>query len=85
MPKTPLQIRLFIKPFCPWCHEAKDWLDEHGFAYEELDVTSDRAARDEMFQLTHQSKAPSMEVDGHVLADFGADELQVFMKHHGYL
>jgi glutaredoxin len=40
----PQKIRLFVKPFCGWCHEAKDWLDERGIDYEELDVISDRAA-----------------------------------------
>ena len=85
MPKTPLEIRLFVKPFCGWCHEAKDWLDAREFPYEELDVTSDRAARDEMFRLTRQSRAPSITVDGHVLADFGTDELEAFLRQHGYL
>jgi glutaredoxin len=71
-------VRLFIKPYCGWCHEAKDWLDEHGVVYETLDVISDPAARKEMFQLSGQTLAPVIEVDGEVLADFGADELAEF-------
>jgi glutaredoxin len=23
-----MKIRLFIKPYCPWCHKAQYWLDE---------------------------------------------------------
>ncbi|MBI3880601.1 MAG: glutaredoxin family protein [Verrucomicrobia bacterium] len=79
----PKHLRLFIKPFCGWCDEARDWLDEHGFKYDELDVTADRAARAEMLELTGQSKAPCLEMDGLVLADFGADELEAFMRQHG--
>ena len=45
----PSKIRLFIKPYCGWCTEAQDWLKERNIDYEELDVTSDRAARQEMF------------------------------------
>ncbi len=41
----PKTIRLFIKPGCPWCDEAIDWLDERGLAYETLDVISDSEAR----------------------------------------
>jgi glutaredoxin 3 len=37
-----------------------------------------------MIALTGQSKAPSAEIDGHVLADFGASELESFLKTHGY-
>ena len=29
----PKQIRLFIKPFCGWCDEGKDWLDKRGLNY----------------------------------------------------
>jgi glutaredoxin len=74
------KVRLFIKPFCGWCHEAKDWLDERGIAYEELDVVSDRAAYKEMKELSGQTLAPVIDVDGEVLADFDTDELEKFWK-----
>jgi glutaredoxin 3 len=76
----PETIRLFVKPFCGWCHEAKDWLDERGLTYEELDVISDRAAFQEMKELSGQTKAPVIEVDGEVLADFDTEELEAFWK-----
>jgi glutaredoxin len=72
----PISIRLFVKPFCPWCTEAIDWLDSRGIAYEKLNVFTNGDARREMHELTGQSKAPSIDVDGHILADFGADELE---------
>jgi glutaredoxin 3 len=76
----PKSIRLFIKPYCGWCHEAKDWLDDRGVQYETLDVISDPDARREMFDLSGQTLAPVIEVDGHVLADFDTDQLQRFWK-----
>lgn len=76
----PHTIRLFIKPGCPWCDEAIDWLDARGITYTRLDVIRDSTARREMHDLTGQTKAPSIEVDGHVLADFGADELESWWR-----
>jgi glutaredoxin 3 len=73
-------IRLFIKPGCPWCDEAIDWLAARKISHKTLDVTHDDAARQEMRELTGQTKAPSIEVDGEVLADFGADELEAWWK-----
>jgi glutaredoxin len=26
----PTRVRLFIKPYCPWCSKAQDWLDVRG-------------------------------------------------------
>jgi len=80
----PDSIRLFIKPGCPWCDEAIDWLEARKIDYETLDVVSDREARTEMLELTGQTKAPSIDVDGEVLADFGADELEVWWKKNGF-
>jgi glutaredoxin 3 len=74
------KIRLFVKPFCGWCHEAKDWLDERGIDYEELDVISSRAAFQEMKNISGQTLAPVIEVDGEVLADFDTGQLEKFWK-----
>lgn len=79
-----MSIRLFIKPGCPWCDEAIDWLDQHNIQYETLDVISDAEARREMRELTDQTKAPSIDVDGEILADFGADELEVWWNEKGF-
>ncbi len=80
----PTSIRLFVKPGCPWCSEAEEWLDERGITYKKLDVIRDPIARAEMFTLTGQSKAPSIDVDGEILADFGADELEAWWAELGF-
>jgi glutaredoxin 3 len=76
----PKRIRLFIKPYCGWCHKATRWLDERGVAYEAVDVIADEAAYDEMIRLSGQELAPVIEVDGEVLADFGPDQLAEFWR-----
>jgi glutaredoxin 3 len=76
----PKSIRLFVKPWCGWCTEASDWLDARGFQYETLDVTAQPAARQEMRELSGQTLAPVIEVDGHILADFDTGQLAEFWK-----
>ena len=75
-----MNIRLFIKPYCGWCDKAARWLDDHGVKYETLDVIAYPEAFDEMVELSGQSLAPVLDVDGEVLADFGPDELEEFWK-----
>jgi glutaredoxin len=74
------RTRLFIKPYCGWCQKAIRWLDDHGIAYETVDVIADEAAFDEMIRLSGQDLAPVIEVDGEILADFGPDQLEEFWK-----
>ena len=33
-------IRLFTKPGCPYCTQAKAWLDDNGCTFEMLNITS---------------------------------------------
>ena len=75
-----MKARLFIKPYCGWCHKATRWLDEHDIKYETIDVIADDAAFEEMFRLSGQELAPVLEVDGKILADFGPEELPGFFK-----
>jgi glutaredoxin 3 len=74
------RVRLFIKPYCGWCHEAVEWLEQRGIQYETLDVTNDPAARREMYELSGQTLAPTIDVDGEILADFDTGQLEAFWK-----
>jgi glutaredoxin 3 len=74
------RVRLFIKPYCGWCHEAVDWLNAKGVQYETLDVIADSKARKEMAELSGQTLAPVIDVDGEILADFDTDQLEEFWK-----
>ena len=76
----PEKVRLFIKPYCGWCHEAQEWLEARGIAHETLDVISDPAARAEMLRLSGQTLAPVIEVDGEILADFDTGQLEKFWE-----
>lgn len=79
-----MKIRLFIKPYCPWCHKAIAWLDAHDVKYETLDVIADPEAFAEMEEISGQTLAPVIDVHGEILADFGPEELAKFwekLKH----
>ncbi len=80
----PSSIRLFIKPNCGWCHEVMDWLEARGIDHERLNVSADDASFKEMVRLSGQTLAPVIDVDGEVLADFGADELEAWWKEMGF-
>jgi glutaredoxin 3 len=79
-PNCFVKIRLFIKPYCGWCQQAMRWLDARGIKYEVLDVIADAEAFSEMEELSGQTLAPVIDVDGEILADFGAEELAKFWE-----
>ncbi len=74
---------LYIKRGCPWCDEVVEYLARKKIEVQTFIVSSDREAMQEMVALSGQSKAPTMDWHGEVLADFGVDELVPFLKAHG--
>lgn len=57
-----------------------DWLNVRGIKYETLDVIETPEAYAEMIELSGQSYAPVIDVDGEILADFGPEELARFWE-----
>lgn len=76
MPKLPI---LYIKPGCPWCDDALEYLAAEKIQVDIVDVRSDRQAMTDMIELSGQSKCPTLDWHGDVLADFGVDELIPFL------
>jgi glutaredoxin 3 len=71
---------LYVKTGCPWCHQAIEFLSEHGISYREQNVSSDPNAMKEMQRISGQTKAPTLDWKGKILADFGVDELVPFLR-----
>ena len=76
-------MKIYIKPWCPWCIAALQWLRQHKIQHESIDVLSDAAAFARMRQISNQSLTPTLELpDGSVLPDFDTKQLEVFLRQH---
>jgi glutaredoxin 3 len=71
---------LYTKRGCPWCDEAVEFLDGHGIGYKLREVSADANALAEMRQKSGQTKAPTLDWRGKILADFGVDELVPLLR-----
>lgn len=71
---------LYLKNGCPWCVEVERYFERNGIGVSKIIVSSNRDAMDEMVRLSGQSKAPTMNWDGQILADFGVEELVPFLE-----
>ena len=74
---------LYIKPGCPWCDEVVAFMRKHEIEHNPVVVSGNQQAMQEMIDLSGQSKAPTMNWEGEVLADFGVEELVPFLKERG--
>jgi glutaredoxin len=74
---------LYVKTGCPWCTEVISFLATHGIPYREQNVSVDSAALAAMVKKSGQSKAPTLDWNGKILADFGVAELVPFLHEQG--
>jgi glutaredoxin len=79
---TTKSLILYVKAGCPWCWIAKDYLRNHGYQYELVDVSRDRAAFEELKRISGQTFTPTLARGNLVLSDFGAEDLEEFLEAH---
>ena len=78
----PSEIRLFSREWCSWCIDAKEYLAARGYEFTEIDVGQDRAAYEEMKELSEQTYVPTLVAGDEVLANFDTDQLERFLLKH---
>lgn len=71
---------LYVKTGCPWCHEVVEFMDSHGVSYRQQDVGENPEALKDMQAKSGQDRAPTLDWNGTILADFGVDELVPFLR-----
>jgi glutaredoxin 3 len=77
-----MNLKLYSRAMCSWCSDAKDYLSERGYKFTEIDVGRNRAAYDEMIDLSNQSYVPTLVAGEEVLANFDTDQLEKFLGKH---
>jgi monothiol glutaredoxin len=79
-----MNIILYTKKGCPWCKGVLDLFAEKKVKFEEREVYSNKVYFDEMVTKSGQSKAPTLDIDGEILADSDKDQVAAYLKEKGY-
>ena len=82
---TQPAIVAYLNPFCPWTRGVVSFLEQRGFEYDYRDIIQNPGDLEEMVTKSGQHSSPCVEVDGHMLADVGGDELEAWMRERGFL
>lgn len=75
-----MNIILYTKKGCPWCKGVLDLFAEKGVKYEEREVLSNKAYFDELVAKSGQTKTPTLDIDGHILADSDKEQVAAHLK-----
>ena len=66
----PAQVKIYTTRTCPYCHAAERLLRDKRVAFEQIDVTGDRATRDWLEEQTGQGTVPQILINGKSLGGY---------------
>lgn len=64
------KVTIYTTPSCVYCKMTKAFFKENEVEYQEKDVSTDAAARDEMVAKSNQMGVPVVDIDGQILVGF---------------
>ncbi|MDP3916850.1 MAG: glutaredoxin domain-containing protein [Nanoarchaeota archaeon] len=70
------KITVYSTPTCPYCHKAKDWLKEHNFSFDDVNVAENQDAARDMIEKSGQRGVPVIDIDGKIIVGFDVDKLK---------
>ncbi len=70
------KVKVYATATCPYCRMLKDFLDSNKIAYEDFNVGTDPARREEMIARSGQMGVPVTEIDGKIIIGFDREAIK---------
>lgn len=70
------KVKVYSTPSCPWCNIVKDFLKKNSISFEEVDVSQDTPAAQEMIDKSGQMGVPVIEIDNQIIVGFDENRLR---------
>ncbi|PIN91481.1 NrdH-redoxin [Candidatus Pacearchaeota archaeon CG10_big_fil_rev_8_21_14_0_10_32_14] len=64
---------------CPWCEKTKDFLNEKGIQFKNVNVGEDKAATQEMIKLSGQMGVPVIDINGTIIVGYDPDRIEMVL------
>ena len=77
------KIIAWLKPSCGWSQGVRAVFRKYDLPYEDRDIINNPDFYQEMVEKTGQMKQPSVEINGHILADVSGEEIEAWMLQSG--
>ena len=69
-------VKVYSTPTCPWCIRTKQFLKDNNIAFEDIDVSSNQQAAEEMIQKSGQMGVPVLDIDGEIIVGFDKERIK---------
>ena len=70
------KVKVYSTPTCPYCKMAKQYLDEKGVEYEDINVAENPEAAREVIEKSGQMGVPQLEIGDKIIVGFDKDAIE---------
>ncbi len=70
------KIRVYTTPACPFCKMAKNFLKDAGVEFEDIDVSKDPDAAEEMVRKSGKMLIPQIEIGDTIIVGFDEEAIK---------
>jgi glutaredoxin 3 len=74
------KVRIFSTPSCPYCLTLKEYLKGQSIVFEDIDVSQDKNALDEMVEKSNQMGVPVVDIDGQIVVGFDKEKINQLLN-----
>jgi len=69
------KVKVYSTSTCPFCIRVKQFLKDKNVAFEDIDVSSNQAAAQEMIKISGQMGVPVLDIEGQVIIGFDKEAI----------
>ena len=73
-------VKIYSTPSCVYCHTLKSYLKEKNIQFEDIDVSKDDKALDEMVEKSGQMGVPVVNIDGEIVIGFDKKKINELLQ-----
>ena len=70
------KVKIYSTPACPYCIRTKQFLKDNNIIFEDVDVSMNQTAGEEMVSRSGQMGVPVLDIDGEIIVGFDKEAIK---------
>lgn len=70
------KVKVYSTPTCPYCAQAKQFFKSNKIDYDDIDVSKDQKAANDMIEKSGQMGVPVIDIDGKIIVGFDREKIK---------
>ncbi len=73
-------VKIYSTPTCIYCQTLKQYLQENNIKFEDIDVSQNKEAREEMGKKSGEMGVPVIDINGEIVVGFDKEKIDKLLN-----